>query len=150
MSNQEQRRRPDCELCCQPGGALLWSQDQWRVVRVDDAQFPGFYRLVASGHVSEFSQLARADQMQCMELLAWVEALMIQHLAPTKINLASLGNVVPHLHWHLVARFDWDSHFPSPIWASPQREPNSELLARVRLALPALDTALARGAKMEA
>ena len=42
-------------------------------------------------------------------------------VAPTKINLASLGNLVPHLHWHIVARFDWDSHFPQPVWGAAQR-----------------------------
>ncbi len=145
MSNQEPNQRQGCELCQQAGGVLLWSDEKWRLVRVDDAQFPGFYRLVAQAHVSEFSQLARAEQMHCMDLLAWVEKLMIQHLQPTKINLASLGNVVPHLHWHLVARFDWDSHFPSPIWVAPQRIADPGLLARVQSALPALDAALAQG-----
>ncbi|TNY02522.1 HIT family protein, partial [Escherichia coli] len=52
-------------------------------------------------------------------------------LRPTKVNLASLGNVVPHLHWHIIARFDTDSHYPAPVWAAAQRE----------AALPALDLA---------
>jgi diadenosine tetraphosphate (Ap4A) HIT family hydrolase len=43
-------------------------------------------------------------------------------MQPDKINLASLGNVVPHLHWHVIPRFADDAHFPSPIWASPQRD----------------------------
>jgi diadenosine tetraphosphate (Ap4A) HIT family hydrolase len=54
-------------------------------------------------------------------------------LAPTKINLAALGNMVPHLHWHVIARFDWDSHFPQPIWGTRQRDvqpPAAERLAR--------------------
>jgi diadenosine tetraphosphate (Ap4A) HIT family hydrolase len=47
---------------------------------------------------------------------------MREHLRPEKINLASLGNQVPHLHWHVIARFSDDAHFPGPIWASPQRK----------------------------
>jgi len=36
---------------------------------------------------------------------------------PTKINLASLGNMVPHLHWHVIARFEGDARWPAPVWA---------------------------------
>ena len=48
-----------------------------------------------------------------------VEAAMRQVFRPAKINLASLGNVVPHLHWHVIARFENDANFPAPIWAAP-------------------------------
>ena len=51
-----------------------------------------------------------------------VEAAMRQVFRPAKINLASLGNVVPHLHWHVIARFDNDANFPAPIWAPAQRK----------------------------
>jgi diadenosine tetraphosphate (Ap4A) HIT family hydrolase len=46
---------------------------------------------------------------------------------PDKINLASLGNMTPHLHWHVIPRFKQDKHFPQPIWGVPQREGNSTL-----------------------
>jgi hypothetical protein len=42
-------------------------------------------------------------------------------MQPLKVNVASLGNVVPHLHWHIIPRFEWDSHFPAPFWAAAQR-----------------------------
>jgi diadenosine tetraphosphate (Ap4A) HIT family hydrolase len=51
-----------------------------------------------------------------------VEQALREQLQPTKVNVASLGNMVPHVHWHVIARFDWDSHFPSPVWAAAQRE----------------------------
>jgi diadenosine tetraphosphate (Ap4A) HIT family hydrolase len=38
------------------------------------------------------------------------------------VNVASLGNVVPHVHWHVVPRFHDDSHFPSPVWCAARRE----------------------------
>ena len=66
-----------------------------------------------------------------------------QHLSPTKVNIAALGNMVPHLHWHLVARFEGDSQFPAPIWAPAQREPAPDALAVLSSKLPALDQALA-------
>ncbi len=56
-----------------------------------------------------------------MEAVATVEQCLRDVLMPTKINLAALGNMVPHLHWHVIARFEWDSHFPAPVWSAPQR-----------------------------
>ena len=44
-----------------------------------------------------------------------------EQLSPTKINLAALGNMVAHLHWHVIARYDWDSHFPASVWAPALR-----------------------------
>ena len=43
-------------------------------------------------------------------------------MQPAKINLASFGNMVPHLHWHVIARFADDRHFPGSIWCEPRRE----------------------------
>jgi diadenosine tetraphosphate (Ap4A) HIT family hydrolase len=150
MANEGMNTPPtasgECELCAADGGLLLWREPGWRLVRVDDPSFPGFYRLMSNSHVAEFSRLSPQARQRCMQLLAWVEGLVIGHLRPTKMNLASLGNMVPHLHWHVVARFDWDSHFPAPIWAQPQRPPPAERLEAVRALLPALDAALAAGA----
>ncbi|MDP3706777.1 MAG: HIT domain-containing protein, partial [Polaromonas sp.] len=58
-----------------------------------------------------------------------VERVLRAQLQPRKINLAALGNMVPHLHWHVIARFDWDSHFPAPVWSAPQRPLEVEKLA---------------------
>lgn len=138
-------QEPGCELCCQPGGVLLWREADWRVVRVEDAAFPGFYRLISNHHATEFSQLSPAARARCLHLLVWLETLVIQHLQPTKVNLASLGNVVPHVHWHVVARFEWDGHFPSPIWAQAQRLAPTESLLRIQSLLPDLDAAVAAG-----
>jgi diadenosine tetraphosphate (Ap4A) HIT family hydrolase len=110
-----------CELCERAGGTLVWSDAAWRVVRVDDAAFPAFYRVVCNHHVGEFSALLAPERQRCMDLVCAIERVLLDHVEPTKINLAALGNVVPHLHWHVVARFTWDSHFPQPIWGVPQR-----------------------------
>ncbi len=71
-----------------------------------------------------------------------IEQALRATLAPTKINLASFGNMVAHLHWHVIARFDWDSHFPQPVWGTVQRivEPPAE--ARLALPLAAVDDAV--------
>ncbi len=51
-----------------------------------------------------------------------IEATLRELLHPDKINLASLGNVAPHLHWHVIPRYRDDRHFPAPIWAVGSRE----------------------------
>jgi diadenosine tetraphosphate (Ap4A) HIT family hydrolase len=113
-----------CPLCVDDGGLFVWRTPQWRVVRVLDApEFPAFYRLVWNEHVAEFSDLSPAERDECMHRVVQIEQLLRRELAPTKINLATLGNVVPHLHWHVIARFDWDSHFPNPVWGTRLREP---------------------------
>ena len=62
----------------------------------------------------------------------------------TKINLATLGNVVPHLHWHVIARFDWDSHFPNPVWGAARREVEGGAEAALALPLVELDRRVAQ------
>ena len=133
----------ECELCQQPGGRVIHDETDWRVVGVDDAAFPAFYRVICNRHVAEFSDLDPAERERCMALVDTVERGLREQLRPTKINLASLGNITPHLHWHVIARFDWDSHFPQPVWGTPQRAATAEALAAVRAALPALDRQLA-------
>lgn len=131
-----------CPLCAEVGGLLIVERPQWRVVRVADADFPAFYRVIWQPHVAEFSDLELAARSACMEVVYRVEQLLRQALAPAKINLASLGNMVPHLHWHVVARFDWDSHFPNPIWGERQRTLATPAEPRLPLPLARLDDQL--------
>ena len=132
----------DCVLCQEPGGQPIWQGENLRLIRADEAGFPAFYRIVWNAHVAEFSDLSAAQRQHCMEAVALVEQVLRQQLQPTKINLATLGNVVPHLHWHIIARYDWDSHFPAPVWASAQRPRDSAREAAVVAQLPMVDAAL--------
>lgn len=132
-----------CELCTEPGGLPVHRAGEWRVVRVADAGFPAFYRLIWNTHVAEFSDLDAARRRRCMDAVATVEQALRAALAPAKVNLASLGNVVAHLHWHVIARFAWDSHFPQPIWAAPQRAVLPPPEQRLALSLGALDARVA-------
>ena len=133
-----------CPLCRESGGLLVAQSPQWRVVRVTDTpDFPAFYRLIWNTHVAEFSDLPATERQDCMERVAQIEQLLRRELQPTKINLATLGNVVPHLHWHVIARFDWDSHFPNPIWGARLREPVPSSAQRLQAGLAALDACIA-------
>lgn len=122
---------PGCGLCDTDGGALVLRCEKFRLVRADEAGFPAFYRVIWNVHAAEFSDLELADRRLCMDAVVAVELALREQLQPTKINVASLGNMVPHVHWHVIARFDWDSHFPSPVWAAAQRESPQGLCAGV-------------------
>ena len=132
----------DCPLCREDGGALIWRGARLRVIRADEAGFPAFYRVVWKAHVAEFSDLNAPERAHCMDVVAQVEQALRQYLQPTKVNIAALGNMVPHLHWHVIARFDWDSHFPAPVWATAQRPSPAAQEAAVRALLPALEAQL--------
>jgi diadenosine tetraphosphate (Ap4A) HIT family hydrolase len=74
-----------------------------------------------------------------MEAVVAIEQAMLRHLRPDKVNLASLGNAVPHVHWHVIGRFAWDSHFPGSVWAATQRAPDPARLQDVAGRLAALE-----------
>ncbi|GAA3988893.1 HIT family protein [Comamonas faecalis] len=133
-----------CALCTTEGGQLVWRGEKLRVIRADEAGFPAFYRVVWNAHVAEFSDLAPGDRQRCMDVVTLIEQVLREKLAPTKINLATLGNVVPHLHWHVIARFDWDSHFPAPVWTGAVRVRDAGREAAVAAQCPAIDAELHR------
>ena len=120
-----------CSLCETDGGLLIFKNEQLRVIQATEAGFPAFYRVVWNAHVAEFSSLSVDERNACMNAVVVVEKILREQLKPTKINLAALGNAVPHLHWHVIARFDWDSHFPGSVWAAPQRAESAEKLAHL-------------------
>ena len=123
----------NCPLCDADGGLLIFKNDQFRVIQVVEAGFPAFYRVVWNAHVAEFSDLSPDERNVCMNAVVLIEKTLREQLQPTKINLAALGNAVPHLHWHVIARFEGDSHFPASVWAAPQRAVDAEKLAHLAL-----------------
>ena len=116
-----------CELCEQSGGRLLWHDETCRVVQVEDADYPGFCRVIWKQHIKEMSDLTFAEREHLMATVFAVETAIRAALHPDKINLACLGNMTPHLHWHVIPRFRQDKHFPQPIWGAAQREGKSSL-----------------------
>ena len=134
---------PGCPLCAECGGVPVFQSAHWRVIRAEESSFPAYYRVVWRAHRSEWSDLSPTEQAALLAPVNTVERVLRECLAPTKINLASLGNVVPHLHWHVIARFDWDSHFPAPVWGAAVRTV-ADPAARLALPLPTLDGRVAR------
>ena len=111
-----------CVLCTQSGGTTIWDDGFARVVLVGDADYPGFCRVILNAHETEMTDLSEDDATRFMRVVFGVERSLRDVLAPEKINLASLGNMVPHLHWHVIPRFADDPHFPNAVWSSRVRD----------------------------
>ncbi len=109
----------DCPLCAADGGACVWRDADLRVVLVDEPDYPGFTRVIWNAHVREMTDLASDRRQRLMDVVWAVESVQREVLQPEKINLASFGNVVPHLHWHVIPRWPDDTHYPEPVWGRP-------------------------------
>ena len=133
-----------CELCDTDGGEVLARTGPLRIVLIDDAAYPGFCRVIWTEHVKEMTDLTPVQRSICMQAVCQTEDLVRQVMAPHKINLASLGNMTPHLHWHVIPRYEDDAHFPAPVWSSAARSSLPSRLAERRAKLPALRLAFKR------
>ena len=111
----------ECPLCDTARDDIVWQDGQCRVILVADPDYPGYCRVVWREHVAEMSGLDIASRHRFMDVVFATERALRDSVRPDKINLASLGNMVPHLHWHVIARFRDDRHFPESIWGREQR-----------------------------
>jgi diadenosine tetraphosphate (Ap4A) HIT family hydrolase len=87
-----------------------------------DQFFPGYTFVVAKEHITELFHLDREARATVIEEVAATAAALYKLFKPDKINYELLGNMVPHMHWHLVPRFRTDLLWPRPIWAEPHDE----------------------------
>ena len=132
-----------CELAVEP----VYRDDKLSVILVDDPNYPGFCRVVWNEHVKEMSDLAPADRMALNDAVWHVELAIRDVMAPGKVNVASLGNMTPHLHWHVIPRYADDAHFPNPVWSAAVRQTEEPILAARRALLPKLGAAIVRRLK---
>jgi diadenosine tetraphosphate (Ap4A) HIT family hydrolase len=112
-----------CPLCEGLGGEPVWQGPDDRVILADEPVHPGLCRVVWTARVGEMSDLAPYAATRLMATVLIVKRVLRARLAPHKVNLASLGNLVPHLHWHVIPRWFDDSRFLEPVWAAQRREP---------------------------
>lgn len=123
-------KKVDCPLCIEDGGICLVRTKQYRIVAPREPEFLGLIRVIWNEHVVEMTDLEILPRNDFMRAVYFVEESVRQMMNPDKINLASLGNVVPHLHWHIIPRWLDDSYFPLPIWGQRQREISSEKVSQ--------------------
>ena len=87
-----------------------------------DQFFRGYTLVFSRAHVTELFHLDQGVRQQVIEEVNRVAVALNQVYRPTKMNYELLGNMVPHMHWHLVPRFSDDPLWPRPIWSEPHPE----------------------------
>jgi diadenosine tetraphosphate (Ap4A) HIT family hydrolase len=112
----------NCPLCLPSPHLVLWQDDFCRVVLLGDVDYPGYCRVELIDHVKEMTDLPIHLRSRLMQIVCVVEQVIRDQLKPTKVNLASLGNKTPHLHWHVIPRFESDKHFPNSHWGEAVRD----------------------------
>jgi len=130
----------NCILCKEDlkpeEGELIWRGDECRVILVNDPDLPGFCRVIWNKHVAEMTDLTYGEREHLMALVFAVEEAVRHVMQPHKTNIASLGNMVPHIHWHIIPRFKDDAFFPGSAWSSRTQETaKTSIVARKELAL---------------
>ncbi len=125
----------NCVLCkddLKPDeGQLIWRGDDCRVILVNDPDLPGFCRVIWNRHVAEMTDLTPRERDHMMTLVFAVEEAVRHVMHPDKVNVAALGNMVPHIHWHVIPRFKDDVFFPGSAWSKRSQEtPDTTLEAR--------------------
>jgi diadenosine tetraphosphate (Ap4A) HIT family hydrolase len=132
----------NCVLCADlkpEEGQLIWRGDDCRVIMVNDSDLPGFCRVIWNHHIVEMSDLSYGERDHLMGLVFVVEDAIRQIMWPTKVNLAALGNMTPHIHWHVIPRFTDDAYYPGSIWSTRTRDTAAAILTerhQAALALP--------------
>ncbi|RWR00652.1 HIT family hydrolase [[Pantoea] beijingensis] len=111
-----------CSYCFPQNESVIWKNEKCRVLLVNDSAFTGWCRVVWQKHQSELSELTADERNHIIQVVAEVERMIINAMQPAKMNLASLGTGLPHLHWHIIPRYRDDSHFPEAIWGTALRE----------------------------
>lgn len=122
----------DCPLCLSPQSPVLWQNEDCRVVLIEDADYPAYCRVEWLAHVKEMTDLQPALRANMMKVVFAVETALRELLNPDKVNLASLGNMTPHLHWHVIPRFENDKHFPNSHWGEAVRASTPEALSKMQ------------------
>ena len=109
-------------------GQLIWRGDDCRVIMVNDPDLPGFCRVIWNRHVAEMTDLSYGERDHLMTLVFAVEEAVRHVMHPDKVNIAALGNMVPHIHWHVIPRFKDDAFFPGSAWSKKTQETKASTL----------------------
>jgi diadenosine tetraphosphate (Ap4A) HIT family hydrolase len=95
-------------------------------VEIEKSEIP-WLKIFTQKDLKEFSQCNNETKIEILRALDIIEKEMINYFNPEKINIASFGNYVPHVHFHVMARFKEDSYFPEPMWGKIQRKSELQL-----------------------
>ena len=105
--------------------SLIFKNDLIKI-EIESSEIP-WLKIFTIENIKEFSQCDNKTKQEIFKYLDIIEKEMLDYFEPKKINIASFGNYVPHVHFHVMARFEEDSYFPEPMWGKKQREANLNL-----------------------
>jgi len=95
-------------------------------IEVEKSEIP-WLKIFTCKPYKELSDCDEKTRSALINAMLHVEKEMIKYYNPKKVNIAMFGNYLPHLHCHVMARFEQDSYFPEPMWGKKQREAKLEL-----------------------
>lgn len=105
--------------------SLLYENENIKI-ETEESEIP-WLKIFTKQAYKEMSEVPADIKFEIYILLDSIEKEMLAYYRPKKINIASFGNYMPHVHWHIMARFEEDSFFPEPMWGTKQRESNLDL-----------------------
>ena len=109
-----------CPLCNPKNEEIIYKNDLFRVILVNE--IPGYIRVITNKHIKEFSELNDKEAIDIMLAVKKIEKKMLEFLRPDKTNIASLGNMVPHLHIHIIPRYENDPWWPEATFCNKKRD----------------------------
>jgi len=115
----------NCPLCAPLNEDIIYQDNFLRVILVDE--IPGYIRVITQKHIKEFSQLNDEEAIKLTLTVKKIEKTLLKELNPDKINIASLGNMVPHLHIHIIPRYKNDPWWPEATFCNKKRDFNYPL-----------------------
>lgn len=95
-------------------------------IAVEESEIP-WLKIFTKKRYKEFSECDMQTKTEILRALDIIEKEMLSYYQPEKVNIASFGNYVPHVHFHIMARFQEDAYFPEPVWGKKQREASLKL-----------------------
>ncbi len=99
---------------------IIWENEEFYIEK-HDSNLP-WVKLFTKEEYKELSDIPKELKLKMFEILEITELTMREYYKPDKINLASFGNMLPRVHWHIIARFEDDPYFPKTTWEEPVRE----------------------------
>jgi diadenosine tetraphosphate (Ap4A) HIT family hydrolase len=105
-----------CIFCNNSNEELVIKNDIYKVIKVFNQDYPIYFQLVINQHIKELSDLPYQDALKVFDTIYLLDKLICEIYNVDKVNIASFGNIIPHLHWHIIGRYKHDKHFPNPIW----------------------------------
>ena len=112
---------------------LVKTVDGIQVRLVDDSRYMWVMLVPEVAGTSELHDLGTADQHRLMTLATRLGAWLKGDTGADKVNTAAIGNIVPQLHLHIVARHDGDAAWPAPIWGQGEPQAMDDSMRNMRI-----------------